>query len=361
MPRIYSLILASFFALIRVSFGYISNCSFEGYPDLHFVHADLFTPNASESWGPTGPQAGKRVNEVLPSWRIDKHDEGNEKVREDGEESGVKIWRTRSSEGRGAKADNDRHSTPWEPVHHSIYLPLDWVSTRQKKYPVIVEFTGNGPWQDDYNDVSTGLPEKANMGYGISGGVGYVWLSLPFLDLSGQFVQTYWWGCPVNSTKPVGQCPGYYDQNKTLLYMKEAVRWVSETYNGDVDKIFITGWSRGALATNYFGLFDDEAASLFRGFLPYSHFDGQPSDSHLPYPYSDPQSALERLKRLNGKPMFITCERNGTVETEAFLNSTGLILNTTFMSTGFCNHNDQWTLRPSSARTAMREWLSSLI
>jgi len=331
---LFRLILS--FIAPRISSGskWISNCSFEGYPDLHFVPADLFTPNASESWGPNGPQAGKRVNEVLPSWRIDKYEE---------------------------VGDNHHHSTPWEPVHHSIYLPLDWESTRQKKYPVIVEYTGNGPWNDDYQDVSTGLPEKANLGFGISGGVGYIWLSLPFLDLSGQFVQTYWWGCPNNSTKPVGQCPGYYNQNQTLMYMKETVRWVIETYNGDVDKVFITGWSRGALATNYFGLFDDEAASLFRGFLPYSHFDGQPSDSHLPYPHSDAQSALERLRRLNGKPMFITCERNGTLETETFLNSTGLTLNTTFMSTGFCNHNDQWTLRPSSARTAMREWLSSLI
>ena len=59
--------------------------------------------------------------------------------------------------------------------------------------------------------------------------------------------------------------------------------------------------------------------------------------------------------------MFITCERNGTIETAEYLNSTGLALNATFMSTGFCNHNDQWILRPSKARSAIREWLSNLV
>ena len=31
------------------------------------------------------------------------------------------------------------------------------------------------------------------------------------------------------------------------------------------------------------------------------------------------------------------------------------------MHTGFRNHNDAWTLRPSPARTAMREWLDQVI
>lgn len=320
--------------LLLLSFRFIesqiSNCSFEGYPDLHFTTPDLFTPNATNGWGPGGPEGGKRAIEVLPNWQV--------------------------------VLDTDRFSTsPWESVHHTTYLPTDWESARPRKYPIIVEFTGNGPWQDTYQDVSTGLPEHANMGYGLSGGVEFIWLSLPCLDLSGQFVETYWWGCPSNSSKPVGQCPGYYDVTKTLAYMKDAVRWVASTYNGDVSNVFITGWSRGALATNYFGLYDDEAASLFKGYLPYSHFDGQPSDLYVPYPNHDAESALERLKRLNGKPMFITCERNGTVETAEYLNSTGLALNATFMSTGFCNHNDQWTLRPSKARSAIREWLSNLV
>jgi hypothetical protein len=29
----------------------------------------------------------------------------------------------------------------------------------------------------------------------------------------------------------------------------------------------------------------------------------------------------------------------------------------TFATTGFLNHSDQWALRPSPARTQVREWL----
>lgn len=327
--NIYTLSTLFLIPIHTVSYSWISNCSFEGYPDLHFTPPDLFTPNATSDWGPNGPTAGKRVIEVIPSWSL-------------------------------STLGNNNNKSTWETVHHAIYLPTDW-SSIGSKFPILVEYTGNGPWNDTFGDISTGLPEYANMGFGISGGVGFIWLSLPFLDITGQYIETYWWGCPSNSSKPVGQCPGYYNATPTLQYMKEALRWVASTYNGDLDNTFITGWSRGALAVNYFGLFDDEAAKLWKGLLPYSHFDGQPSDLWVPYPNHDTNSAIERLKRLNGKPLFITAERNNSLETVEYLNTTGLTLNVTVMSTGFCNHNDQWTLRPSKARDAMREWIKNVI
>jgi hypothetical protein len=310
--------------------AWVSNCSFEGWPDLHFTPADLFTPNATVGWGPGGPAPGKRAIEVIPSWQS------------------------------AAEAAAAAGAAPWEAVHHALYLPTDWSNDSSTSFPLIVEFTGNGPWNDSYQDVSTGLPEHANFGYGLSGGTGFLWLSLPFLDLSGQFVQSYWWGCPTNSA-PVGDCPGDYFVNTTLQYMKDAVRWVAANYNGDPRAAFLCGWSRGALATDYFGLYDDEAASLWAGLLPYSHFDGRSTDQWVPYPLHDPASATERLKRLNGRPLFVTEERNGTIDSAEFLNSTGLDINATIMSTGFCNHNDAWTLRPSPARDAMREWVADVV
>jgi hypothetical protein len=355
MPNLTSsaahLLLAALLLAPRASHGssengeWVSNCSFMGFPDLHFTPADLFTPNASaDGWGPGGPAAGKRAYDVVPSWAA----------------------RAEAARAGGA--------APWEAVHHALYLPTDWVpsssssspttpsaSSSPPPFPLIVEFTGNGPWNDSYQDVSTGLPEWANMGYGISGGKGFLWLSLPFLDLTGQLVETYWWGCDANGTGPVGHCPGEYFVNTTLQYMKDAVRYVTSTFNGDPAAVFLTGWSRGALATDFFGLYDDEAAALWAGLLPYSHFDGRDSDQWVPYPDHDPASAIARLKRLNGRPLFITEERNGTLDTAAFLNGSGLELNATLMSTGFCNHNDQWTLRPSPARDAMRAWVAGLV
>ena len=65
-------------------------------------------------------------------------------------------------------------------AYHALYLPSDWTNHSAKRYPLLVEFMGNGPWTDG-EDVSTGRPEDSNLGYGISGGKGFVWVSMPFL------------------------------------------------------------------------------------------------------------------------------------------------------------------------------------
>ncbi len=38
-----------------------------------------------------------------------------------------------------------------------------------------------------------------------------------------------------------------------------------------------------------------------------------------------------------------------------------VMLNATFHTTGFCNHNDAWTLRPSASRTLLRQWLADVL
>ena len=61
-------------------------------------------------------------------------------------------------------------------VHHALYLPTDWQPGR--KYPVIVEYTGN-KWEPCK---STGKVEDANLGYGISGGRGFIWITMPYVQ-----------------------------------------------------------------------------------------------------------------------------------------------------------------------------------
>ena len=41
-------------------------------------------------------------------------------------------------------------------VHHVLYLPEDWEP--DARYPVIVEYAGNGPYRSPFGDVSTGQP-----------------------------------------------------------------------------------------------------------------------------------------------------------------------------------------------------------
>jgi hypothetical protein len=239
------------------------------------------------------------------------------------------------SEGTPAAGKRVRHG------RNILYLPTDWKA--DTKWPVIVELAGNGGYKNKYGDVSTGLPEGSNLGYGLSGGKGFIWLCVPYLNAKGDQIATTWWG-----DKPA------YDPQPTLNHLRESVQSICRDFSGDEAKVVLVGFSRGAIACNYLGLHDDETAKLWCAFFAYSHYDGV---KKWPYPGSDRESALIRLKRLGNHPQFICGEGANAQETEAYLRPLLPNADLTFLSTGFRNHNDAWTLRPSPARDKAREWL----
>src|SRR5271156_4088279 len=59
-------------------------------------------------------------------------------------------------------------------VYHSLYLPTDW--KLGGRYPVIIEWTGNGNYKNRFGDECSGRPEDAKLGYGITAGVHFIWL-----------------------------------------------------------------------------------------------------------------------------------------------------------------------------------------
>ncbi len=236
-------------------------------------------------------------------------------------------------------------------VHHALYLPTDWKP--DQRYPVIVEYAGNGPYRSPFGDESTGRVEGSKLGYGLSAGKGYLWVCLPFLDAKGEANVTRWWG---DAPK--------HDPEPTVTYCKQALPWICEHYGGDPNAIVLVGFSRGAIACNAIGLHDDEIAELWRGFVAFSHYDGVKES--WPFAGADRSSARERLKRLDGRPQFICSESYpGHEPTVAvarqYLESTGVEGQWTYMSTGFRNHSDAWILRPSPAREHLRTWLSETL
>jgi hypothetical protein len=239
------------------------------------------------------------------------------------------------SEGTPAAGKRVRHG------RNILYLPTDW--RPDTKWPVIVELAGNGGYKNKYGDVSTGLPEGSNLGYGLSAGRGFIWLCVPYLNAKGDQVAITWWG----------DKPGY-DPQPTLKHLRESVQSVCRDFSGNQAKVVLAGFSRGAIACNYLGLHDDETAKLWCAFFAYSHYDGV---KKWPYPGSDRESALARLKRLGNRPQFICGEGANAQETEQYLRPLLPSADLTFLSTGFRNHNDAWTLRPSPARDKAREWL----
>ena len=88
-------------------------------PDIHSIPTDLTSPATIEAV----PAPGIRVRQSLP---------------------------------RYASTD----------VYHTLYLPTDWQTGL--RYPVIVEYAGNGPYENEHGDACTGRVEDCSLGYGIS-------------------------------------------------------------------------------------------------------------------------------------------------------------------------------------------------
>jgi hypothetical protein len=59
--------------------------------------------------------------------------------------------------------------------------------------------------------------QDCGLGYGISGGVGCIWICLPYVSANGQRNQRQWWG----------------DADATVEYCLAVVPEVCRTYGGD--------------------------------------------------------------------------------------------------------------------------------
>jgi len=224
-------------------------------------------------------------------------------------------------------------------VHHALYLPPDWRPGR--RYPVLVEYAGNGNYRNTYGDGSHGTVEGSNLGYGLSGGRGFLWLCLPYVDAAAGKNAVQWWG----------------DAEATASYCREAVAAVCRDHGGDAERVVLCGFSRGAIACNYIGLRDDATARLWRGFFAYSHYDGV---RRWPYADSTREDAAGRLMRLGGRPVFVIHERSVEASRQ-YLGEAAPGGNFTFVTLRFRNHNDAWVLRDIPERRVAREWLARTV
>lgn len=253
----------------------------------------------------------------------------------------VDLVRPPLSEGMASAGRRVRQSLPaydGTAVYHVLYLPQDWKPGA--RLPVIVEYAGNGNYRNEYGDVSEGIPEGSNLGYGISGGRGFIWLCLPYVNPVEKRNQIQWWG----------------DPTATTAYARAAIEMVCTKYGGDPRKVLLAGFSRGSIGCNYLGLRDDATAEIWRAFVCYSHYDGV---RQWPYGDSDRQSALVRLARLNGRPQFI-CHEKSIEDTRTYLTSTGVRGKFSLYTLPFRNHNDGWVLRDIPLRRTLRDWVSNV-
>jgi hypothetical protein len=244
-----------------------------------------------------------------------------------------------------------RVSLPGFSIDFLLYLPADWQA--DSTYPVIVEYPGNGPYLNELGDTCTGRMEDCVLGYGISRGQGIVWACLPFVTNDLKNHQLEWWG----------------DVEMTVEYCKQAVCQICTSFGGDRNRVFLAGFSRGAIACNFIGLHNDEIASIWRGFVCHSHYDGVYPWS---YPGSDRDSAVRRLHRLGERSQWISHEASGVnsdgkIESRALEDARSWLSIVfpdgafTFRTLPFPNHTARWVLRDLADRDALRKWLEALI
>lgn len=229
----------------------------------------------------------------------------------------------------------------WEhsEVHHSLYLPEDWHPNG--KFPVLVEFAGNGGYSNKLGDVSDGTVESAILGYGLSAGRGCIWIVIPFVEFVNgtQRNAVKWWG----------------DVAETKRYCTAAVRDVCARYGGDERRVVLMGFSRGAIACSYIGLHDDKIARLWCGFLAHSHFEGE-----FKHPAPDESAWGERLRRLGNRPLFVSQELS-TSKTEQAFAKTGVHGDITFVDLPYPNHSQRWAVCDVALRRSARLWLQRVI
>lgn len=218
-------------------------------------------------------------------------------------------------------------------VYHLLYLPTDWKP--EKTYPVIVEYAGN-----KYRE-QPGTVENSNMGYGISGGKSVIWVCMPYVNRQEMKNQVTWWG----------------DVDATIEYCQETVKRICDNYGGDRRNVFIAGFSRGAIACNYIGLYNDEIASLWRGFICHSHYDGV---KEWPHADSDRASAAKRLARLGDRPQYISHEKS-TEAVQQYLAGALPDGNFSFQPLIGWGHTDRWLLYDVPERTQLRQWFRRVI
>ncbi len=218
-------------------------------------------------------------------------------------------------------------------VHHALYLPVNWKPGGS--WPVIVEYAPN-QWAPAK---CTGRVEDCRMGFHQSGGRDFLWVVMPYISTTRKENQLTWWG----------------DEEATVRYCIANLRRVCETFGGDPNAVFLTGFSRGAIACGYLGLRDEAVADLWLAFLPHSHIDGARFTT---------KGARERLARIRGRATFVTWGSRDDAKSEspkgaAILRELGFpVVERELPDVA---HTDRWIEEDNPVRREMRAWMADVL
>lgn len=291
-------------AIVNETLGTTSSSEFLR-PDVKTVMQDVFIPDMTEG----SPAPGKRVRQTTPQYQ-------------------------------GTAA------------YHCLYLPTDWQPGH--KYPVFVDYPGNGPFRNRYADRSGGMPESPPTGFGISGGKGFIVIGMPYVNSNNNMAPTgSWWG----------------NVQSTIDYCIKTVQYVCDNYGGDPCSVILTGFSRSAVGTGFIGRYTDAISDLWLAFISYDGWDDEDYILNNTYNYPNSsynydtadfnyQGAVIRFERIAGRANFIL--NAGWTNRAEVLNVNYNFPFTTYVNI-YRNHNATWCLRGTAECAVIRNWVQSVL
>ena len=227
-------------------------------------------------------------------------------------------------------------------AYYVLFLPYNF--THEKKLPVICEIPANA-----CSYVYNGLPDTTTfLGYGITKGRDWLWVSLPILNSEGnKILQTYF---PENPSA-------------TIKFWLLVLNDLNKKFNIDKNKIVLSGFSRGAISISYLGNSNDEISSKWAAYFAHAHFDGCCQ--------TIPGNCEERINRMKDKETLIAVGKNDIAHkcsTDAYRKLTNLECPVTYLEIPDIYtdkwenlaHNPFWILEDSEAAEDARNWLKNL-
>ena len=238
------------------------------------------------------------------------------------------------TEGEPAPGRRVRYRLPGDAdqeIYGALYLPPDWEAG--KRYPVVAEFPGNIYFSAEAC-WSTGRPEQCVVGYGMTSGKGAIWISLPFVDRPGGRI----------AESGFGSDAGLDTAAHAFAVMED----LCAHWGGDRDRLFLSGFSRGAVACGYIGLRNDKIARLWKGFVACQHYDG------TRWRGSRMEDAVRRAPRFQGAAIFQV--DNKQEKFQPVVDATDPAVRWTWADSGLGYHSTAMFLDDRPMMIKLRKW-----
>lgn len=211
-------------------------------------------------------------------------------------------------------------------ANYDIYLPYNFTNTG--KWPVIFEI----PCADDAHDATV-------IGFGISEGKDYIWVSVPYIDHDGKIESGAW------TLEPS------YTEKFWLAVLKD----LKNKYPIDDRKIIIAGFSLGGAGVSGFGNWSSEISSKWAAYFSQSHFDG--------CCLNFPGNSDERINRIDKRKVLVCAGERDTAKTcskNAYTKLVSKGVPATYIEIVNWDHFPDWTLTNSQSAQQARNWLNTL-